>query len=115
MRIVSVLKFVGRKVGRIAGRTAVEVVTSGDPLLVSLIRVAFRSIVNAEVAFGPGKGEDKLQHALESMDVALPAIVDVVEQRSGRDIDEKQLAEGIRDLIQALVKIAHSTGIFVKG
>lgn len=115
MRILSVLRVVGRQVGRIAGRTAVEVVTSGDPMLVSLVRVAFRAVVNAEAAFGPKKGQDKLEHALSSMDAALPALVEVAEQRTGRDIDEKQLAAGIKELLEALVKIAHSVGIFAKG
>lgn len=75
----------------------------------SVARTVYAGVVNAESA--GGTGQEKLTKALSYATVALPAIVDVVEKITGKEvIDQDALKKALEHLASFQVQISKAVG-----
>lgn len=111
MTFINIMK----KIGMVAGQTALQILTITDPPLGAILSTVLNSVLMAESKFGAGNGDQKKQDALSSVQVAIPLILAFVKNATGKDVaDEAMLSSGIDKLIDAVVEILNAFRILPK-
>ena len=95
---------------RIGAQEAPAILSAINPAAGALAQVAIRAIITAEAKHGAGNGEIKKQTAMESMGIAAPLAM-ILLQASGRTVNEEQFAEGISKITDGFVEVLNASGI----
>lgn len=74
------------------------------------VNIAFHAIGEAEDVFGPGKGSEKLEHA---MNAAADAI-NIYNAAAGKNFNTSGMMDALKEMINAGVKFCNAMGVFKK-
>jgi hypothetical protein len=111
MTFINLLK----KIGLIAGKAAPEVLSAIYPAIGALVQTVLQAIVLAEAKLGSGNGTAKKEEVLGAVQIAVPLILKVMENATGKDlVDDQLFSQGIDKLNDALVDILNSFRVLPK-
>ncbi|HUS05097.1 MAG TPA: hypothetical protein VMZ52_02290 [Bryobacteraceae bacterium] len=104
-----------RKFGLIAGLAAPEVISLVNPPLGALIGTVLTSVLLAESRLGPGNGALKKEESLNSIQVAAPLMVHIVESATRKSMmDPVLFTSGVEKLSDGIVDVLNSFRILPK-
>ncbi len=107
----SILKKV-LQLGAIAVPAVLQTVSPGVGTLVATI---LNAILSAEARYGAGTGAQKADAVTDAINTALPALVDVIEQRTGKELaDQTLFANGLAQVQEGLVQILNAFRVLPK-
>jgi len=111
MGFVSILK----KVGQIAGQAAPQIISTFNPAMGAIAGTVLQSVLLTEAQMGSGNGEAKKQASLNSLQVALPLLLELVSTTSNRQLaDPNALAGGFEKLNDGVVDILNAFRVLPK-
>lgn len=111
------MNFVGilKKIGMIAGQTAPQIISLVSPPLGALVNTVMHAVLLSEAKVGPGNGEAKKQEALQAIQVAVPLVLQLMEQQTKKDLaDDALFASGVEKLTDGLVDIMNAFRVLPK-
>lgn len=98
-----------RKIGIISAKAAPEVIRTFNPVLGEMLSRIVTGVASAEKAYGPGTGVTKKQVVLNDLHMAMPMILRIAEQASGRDLaDDKLFKRGASRMIDGVVDLMNA-------
>lgn len=110
-KIISILK-VALCIGV---NTVPSILNTFAPGMGTLLSTVISNVLTAEAKHGPGQGASKASTALELTNAAIPAIVQLIERQTGKELaDEALFAEGVQELQEAVVKIGNAFRVLPK-
>jgi len=111
MGFISILK----KVGMVAGQAAPQIISTFNPAMGAIAGTVLQSVLLTEAQMGSGNGETKKQASLNSVQVALPLLLELVSATSNRQLaDPKALADGFEKLNDGVVDILNAFRVLPK-
>jgi hypothetical protein len=111
MSFVQIMK----KIGLIAGVTAPQVITMVNPSMGAIANTVLQSVLLAEARIGPGNGDQKKEDALAAMQIAMPAILQLVAISANKQLaDPAQLSSGIEKLNDGFVDVLNAFRVLPK-
>lgn len=112
MKFLTILKS-ALHIGTVALPAILNAISPGVGTLVGSI---LASVLQAEAQIGPGNGDKKKDVALHTVQIAAPAIIQLIEKQSGKDLsDEEEFGQGLTLIQEGVVKILNSFRILPKG
>jgi len=104
-----------KKLGTIAGQSAPDLIALVNPALGAWIGAILNSIMISEAKLGPGNGEAKKTEALNSIQVAVPVLLTLIRNTTGRDLaDADKLSSAIDKLVDGTVELLNAFRILPK-
>ena len=111
MNFVNILK----NIVMIAGQSLPSVISIVDPPLGAVAGTVLNAVLQAEAKIGPGNGDKKKLDAMTSIQVAIPVILLLVKQTTGKDLaDADKLSSGIEKMNDAIVDILNAFRVLPK-
>lgn len=111
------MSFVGvlKKIGAIAGAAGPEVISMVNPPMGALAAVVLNSVLLAEAKNGSGNGPIKKLDALSGVQVALPLLLAVMQQSTGKAlVDPEALVNGVEKINDGIVDILNGFRVLPK-
>lgn len=100
---------------KIGAQAAPDVIGIWSPPIGRLVGAALSSVVQSEAIHGPGNGDKKRETALLGMQVALPVILTLIEEQTGRKLaDEALMGEGVEQVQEGVVKMLNAFQVLPK-
>jgi hypothetical protein len=110
MGILSILK----KVLLIGAQTVPAVLSMVNPGLGMIVTTVLNAVLKAEAQIGSGNGAQKAEAAWNLLDVAAPAMVQLIEMQTGKQLaDEVLFQEGLHLLQEGQVKVLNAFGLLL--
>ena len=111
MSFISILK----TVLSIGAKTVPTILTLVNPGIGAIAGTVINAILNAEAKIGAGNGAGKAQAVTESLNIAAPLMVSLIEKQTGKELaDEELFSAGLAELQEGLVKILNAFRILPK-
>jgi hypothetical protein len=112
MKLLTIFK-TALNIGSVALPVVLNAVSPGVGTLVGSV---LTSVLRSEAVLGPGQGDKKKQFSLECLQVAAPAIVQLIERQTGKELtDEEQFTEGVAWIQEGIVMVLNAFRILPKG
>ena len=111
MSFVSVLK----RIGMVAGVAAPEIISIMNPAMGAIAGTVLQSVVMSEAKLGSGNGEAKKQEAMNSIQIALPLIMQLMQVSAGKQLTQPELlASGFDKMNDGMVDILNAFRVLPK-
>jgi hypothetical protein len=104
-----------KKIGSIAGQSAPDLIALVNPALWAWAGTVLNSIMISEAKIGSGNGEAKKVEAMNAIQVAVPVLLTLVKNATGRDLaDPDKLTAAIDKLVDGTVELLNAFRILPK-
>lgn len=104
-----------KKIGSIAGQSAPELIALVNPALGAWAGAILNSIMIAEAKNGPGNGEAKKTDAMNAIQVAVPVLLTLVRNATGKELaDADKLTSAIDKLVDGTVELLNAFRLLPK-
>lgn len=111
MNFISILK----TVLSIGARTVPVILQTVAPGIGTIAGTIINAILQAEAKIGAGNGATKASAVTESLNIAAPLMVKMIEQQTGKELaDEEMFGEGLAQMQEGLVKMLNAFRILPK-
>jgi hypothetical protein len=99
-----------KTVGKIAEQEAPAIITAINPIAGAIAQAVSTAVISAQAKHGVGNGDAKKQTAMQSLSVAAPLAMLLLEA-AGKKVDEQRFAEGVSKFMDGLVEILSAADI----
>jgi hypothetical protein len=111
MSFISILK----TVLSIGTKTVPSILAVVAPGIGGIVSTVLNAILQAEAKVGAGNGAAKAQIVTDTLNVAAPLMVQILEAQTGKEIaDEALFAAGLAEMQEGLVKVLNAFRILPK-